>query len=303
MPEDAPPPMHPDEVATDAALVARLVATQFLAWAGLPVRRVPSAGTDHAIYRLGDTLAVRLPRRPSAVAQVEKEHRWLPRLAPHLPLAVPAPLAVGTPAEGYPFPWAVVRWLPGVAPAIEAVERDIEAAAALAGFVAALRRVDAAGAPPPGAHNFGRGVPLAARDAATRAAIEALGDRVDRRAVTEAWEVALAAPAHAGPPAWIHGDLMAGNLLVEAGRLTAVIDFGGLCAGDPACDLLPAWMLFAGPARDAFRAALAVDDAAWARGRGWALSVALIQLPYYWDTNPALAASARRAIAEVVGEG
>jgi aminoglycoside phosphotransferase (APT) family kinase protein len=294
--------MHADEVHIDASLVRRLIAAQFPDWADLAITPVVSTGTDNAIYRLGDEMAVRLPRRHSSVGQVDKEHQWLPILAPRLPLAIPVPLAMGMPAEGYPWRWSVYRWLEGENATVGRIADWREAAIALADFVAAMRRIDPTGGPPPGAHNFGRGVPLAMRDVGTRAAIASLDGIIDTSAATAVWEAALEAPAWNGAPVWIHGDLQTGNLLVEQGRLSAVIDFGGLAVGDPACDLMLAWMVLAAESRSVFRAALSVDDAAWARGRGWALSVALIQIPYYRHTNPMLAAGARHAIAEVLAE-
>ncbi len=169
--------------------------------------------------------------------------------------------------------------------------------------MAALQRIDPAGGLAPGPDNFFRGVPLAQRDAATRSAIASLDGVVDADAVTAEWEAALKAPGWEDAPVWIHGDLSSGNLLVEGGRLTAVIDFGCLGVGDPASDVAVAWTLFSGESRDVFRAALSVDDATWERGRGWALSWALIFIPYYLDTNPVGVASARRTIAEVLADG
>ena len=293
--------MHADEVDVDVDLVRRLIAAEFPHWAALPVQRVPSAGTDNAIFRLGDELVARLPRTPSRTAPLDKEHRWLPRLDP-LPLAVPVPLAKGVPAEGYPWEWSVYRWLDGEEATVERITDLGGAAIALAEFVGALQRVDPTGGPPPGAHNFFRGVPLAARDAETRDAIAALHGHVDVEAATAAWEAALDAPPWSGRPVWIHGDLAAGNLLVAEGRLVAVIDFGCLGVGDPACDLMVAWTFLSAETRDAFRSALSVDDTTWARGRGWALSTALIAVPYYLSTNPVLVAAARRTIAEVLAD-
>jgi aminoglycoside phosphotransferase (APT) family kinase protein len=294
--------MHDDEVEIDEPLVRRLLAEQLPAWAALPLARVESSGTDNAMFRLGDDMAVRLPRRPASTAQVEKEQRWLPRLAPHLPLEIPSPLAAGTPGEGYPFAWSVYRWLEGEAATVERWGDSSAVATDLAGFVVALRGIDLAGGPRPGAHNFYRGVPLASRDAFTRTAIDALQGKIDTVAVIAAWEAALAAPEWSGGLVWIHGDLAPGNLLVDRGRLHGVIDFGGLGVGDPAVELMPAWNLFSGDARAAFRAAVEVDDAAWSRGRGWALTVALVQLPYYETTNPVLAESSRYVIAEVLAD-
>ena len=292
--------MHEGEVATDLSLVRRLLAAQFPGWAGLPIKSVRSAGTDNAVYRLGDDMAVRLPRIPWATGQVEKEHRWLPRLAPHLPLAIPTPLAMGKPGEGYPWHWSVYKWLEGENATVERIADPRRMAIDLAQFILALQRVDPAGGPPPGAHNSYRGVPLAKRDTPTREAISALHGTVDTEAATAAWEDALGAPEWHGRPVWIHGDLQPGNLLAVEGRLTAVIDFGCLGVGDPACDVMPAWLFLPADARAIFRAELQVDDATWARGRGWALSLGLIALPYYHITNPVLAGIARRAIAEVL---
>jgi aminoglycoside phosphotransferase (APT) family kinase protein len=292
--------MHADEVPIDAALVRRLIAAQFPQWADLPITPVPSAGTDNAIYRLGDGLAVRLPRIHSATAQIDKEAAWLPVLAPHLPLDVPVPLAVGVPGEGYPWRWSICRWLDGVNATLDQLADPVAAAITLAEFITALQAIDAGDGPPPGAHNFHRGVPLIRRDASTRAAIASLDGLIDTAAALAAWESALRAPAWDRPPVWIHGDLQAGNLLARQGRLSAVIDFGGLGVGDPACDLMVAWNLFPPDAREAFRAALAVDDAAWTRGRGWALSFGVIALPYYQHTNPGLAGIARQAIEAVI---
>jgi aminoglycoside phosphotransferase (APT) family kinase protein len=294
--------MHVDEVDIDVALVGRLLAAQFPQWAVLPIEPVHSAGTDNALYRLGSDLTVRLPRIEGGTGQVDKEHRWLPRLAPHLPLTIPAPLALGTPGEGYPWQWSVYRWLEGDNATIERIAGPGQAARDLAYFIATLQRIDPAGGPSPGAHNSFRGVPLSTRDAETRAAIAELSGMLDTGAVTAAWDAALQAPAWGGPPVWIHGDLSPLNLLVERGQLSAVIDFGCLGVGDPACDLQVAWNLLSAESRDVLRAALPVDDATWARGRGWALSVELIALPYYQSTNPVLAGIARRAIDEVLAD-
>jgi Predicted aminoglycoside phosphotransferase len=294
--------MHADEVSIDKALVGRLLAAQFPQWADLPIEPVHSAGTDNAIYRLGDDLAARLPRIQRATEQVEKEHRWLPRLAPLLPLAIPVPLAKGMPAEGYPWHWSIYRWLEGENATIERIADPRQAATELAQFVTALQRIDPAGGPSPGTHNSFRGVPLAMRDAETRAAIASLHGTIDADAAIAVWETALQASAWHGRAVWLHGDLQAGNLLAQRGRLSAVIDFGCLGVGDPACDMMVAWMYLSADTRDAFRAALSVDDATWARGRGWALSFGLIALPYYQSTNPVLAGIARRAIDEAIAD-
>jgi aminoglycoside phosphotransferase (APT) family kinase protein len=289
--------MHADEVETDVSLVRRLLIAQFPRWAELPIEPVPSAGTDHALYRLGDDMAVRLPRIGWATGQADKERQWLSKLAGHLPLAIPVPLAKGKPGENYPWDWSVYRWLKGESATIERIADPCQAATDLAHFVAALHRIGLAGGPP-----AGRGVPLAMRDASTREAIAALRGMIDVHAVTAMWERALGAPVWHGPPVWVHGDLLPGNLIVEQGRLSAVIDFGGLGLGDPACDLMVAWGLFSGESRGVFRTALSVDDATWERGRGHALSWALIFIPYYLDTNPIGVASALHTIEEILAD-
>jgi len=295
--------MHADEVDTDVSLVGRLLAAQFPQWAGLPIEPVPCAGTDNALYRLGDDMVVRLPRRERTSGTLEKERRWLPRLAPLLPLAVPVPLGDGMPAEGYSFEWSVYRWLKGENATIERVTDLSQLATDLAQFVAALQQIDPTGGPSPGEHNFFRGEPLAARDAPTRAAIVSLRGAIDVGAVTAAWESARRAPEWEHPPVWIHGDLDSRNLLVEEGRLSAVIDWGGLGVGDPACDVMVAWKVLSADTRDIFRTALSLDESTWARARGWALSQALGALSYYTlETNPVLVLEAERWMAEVLAD-
>jgi aminoglycoside phosphotransferase (APT) family kinase protein len=289
--------MHAAEVETDVTLVRRLLAGQFPHWSDLAIDPVVSYGTDHDIYRLGDHLAVRLPRIGWATKQAAKEAEWLPKLAPHLPLTVPVQLAMGHPAEGYPFEWSVYEWLPGEN-ANGTIDDLDQAAVDLAAFVNALRHVDATGVHPrpPG----GRGAPLAELDEQVRRSIAQLGDRVDSDATLRAWEESLDAAAWDGEEVWVHGDLLPGNLLVVEGRLSAVIDFGGLNVGDPACDLQPAWNVFVDGSRARYRAELEVDDASWLRGRGWALYQAVSALPYYWHTNPGMIRQASRALAQVL---
>lgn len=293
--------MHVDEVDTDASLVSRLLASQFPQWADLPIEPVRSAGTDNAIYRLGDDMAVRLPRIHWAIGQVEKEHQWLPRLTSFLPLTIPIPLAKGEPGEGYPWQWSVYRWLEGESATIKRIADPRQAATDLAQFIAALQQIDTTGGPLAVNHNL-RGIPLAMRDTGTREAIAALHGMIDADAATMVWEATLQVPEWDRAPVWFHGDLLPGNLLVERGRLSAVIDFGGLGVGDPACDLMIAWGLFSGESRDVFCAALAVDDATWARGRGHALSQAVIFIPYYLNSNPVGVGNARRMIDEILAD-
>jgi len=293
--------MIEDNDNVDAALVARLVASQFPQWADLPVTPAEPNGWDNRTFRLGMDMSVRLPSAQAYAAQVDKEQRWLPELAPHLPLPIPAPLALGIPAEGYPWKWSVYRWLEGEPASTERIADLNEFATTLAHFLASLQQVDPAGGPPPGRHNFFRGGPLETYEAETRDAIAALDGRIATETATAVWETAAAATWH-GPPVWVHGDVSAGNLLVRDGRLSAVIDFGSSGVGDPACDVTIAWTLLSGGSREAFRAALPVDAATWARGRGWALWKALITLAAHVDTNPVEAATARRVVDAVLAD-
>lgn len=296
--------MHADELHIDETLVARLIQEQFPRWAHLPVTRVASAGTDNAMYRLGNDMVVRLPRLPGVAHQVDREHRWLPHLAPHLPITVPTPLAKGGPGAGYELPWGVYDWLDG-ANAYDAPLTDPrEAAGELGRFVAALRKVDATDGPP----SF-RGDPVAKHDAYVRMAIRELGaaGMLDPALATAVWEETLRLPQWDAAPVWLHADLLPGNLLTSAGRLTAVIDFGGLGVGDPAADTIAAWAVFDATTREIFREAADVDDATWARGRGWAFCFGVMAEHYYGDTcgngtNPVLAAVGRRAVSEVLAE-
>ncbi|GGP96326.1 aminoglycoside phosphotransferase family protein [Streptomyces roseolilacinus] len=293
---------HPGTHPVDDDLVRRLIAGRFPQWAGLPVRRFPSGGTVNAVYRLGDDMLVRLPLGRGGADDVSRERTWLPRLAPHLPTLVPEVLGVGEPAEGYAWPWSVYRWLPGENPEAGALDEPELLAEDLAGFVAAMRRITLPGAPQ--AH---RGGPVTSLDAETRAAIGELRgipqEGVDCDAAVAVWEEALRAPGQDGPPVWLHADLMPGNLLVDGGgRLASVIDFGCMGVGDPACDLFPAWNLLPAGSREVFREALGVDDSTWVRGRGRALSQALIALPFYRTRNPSMARHARHVIREVLAD-
>ncbi|MEV5281546.1 aminoglycoside phosphotransferase family protein [Streptomyces sp. NPDC051994] len=294
--------MRPGPHPIDDGLVRRLIAGRFPQWAGLAVERFASGGTVNAMYRLGDSMVVRLPLVEGGAGDVAAERRWLPRLAPRLPTAVPEVLGAGEPAEGYPWPWSVYGWRAGQNPEAGALTEPLLLAQDLAAFVTAMRSITLPGAPK--AH---RGGPLASLDASTRAAIEELRaipeEGVDCDAVEALWRDALRAPGHDGPPVWLHADLMPGNLLVDdGGRLTSVIDFGCLGMGDPACDLFPAWNLLPPAAREVFREALGVDEAAWKRGRARTLSQALIALPWYRTRNAAMARNARHVIRAVLEE-
>jgi aminoglycoside phosphotransferase (APT) family kinase protein len=268
----------------DISLVSRLIAAQFPRWADLPIRPVEFGGWDNRTFHLGDHMMVRLPSAAKYAQQAEKEHRWLPKLAPLLPLPIPVPLAMGVPADVYPWHWSVYRWLEGENAAIERIADLRRFAVTLAQFLVALQRIDAVGGPLPGPHNFFRGGPLTVYDGEVRQAIAVLDGKIDAGAAIAVWKAALAATRRSSP-VWFHGDVSAGNLLIKKGRLSAVIDFGCSGVGDPACDLSITWTFFQGEGREAFRAALPVDNAAWARGRGWTLWKALIKLAEFPGTN------------------
>ncbi|MEV8432371.1 aminoglycoside phosphotransferase family protein [Streptomyces chartreusis] len=284
----------------DEALVRRLVDTQFPQWAGLPLKLLDPAGSDHVIYRLGEELAVRLPRHAGAIGQARKEFRWLPRLAPHVPLAVPVPVGVGDPDFGYPWPWAVSRWLDGEVATVDTLGDSSGAAVELAQFLAALQRFAPEDIPAVDVGDDLTGRPLSDRDRATRLAIAEVDGVFDTTAMAELWNAALDAPGWDQAPVWFHGDFHTGNLLTSDGRLSAVIDFGGLGKGDPACDLMIAFTLMSAAGRAAFRDVLGVDDDTWMRGRGWALATGLNAYTSYAAVNPRVAAQTTRQITQAL---
>src|SRR5437773_2048766 len=218
MPFDALPPA---DVTIEPSLVRALLSDQHPDLAHLPLVDVGS-GWDNRLYRLGDGLAVRMPRRAVAAPLIEHEQRWLPELAPRLPLPIPAPVRIGRPGCGYPWSWSVVPWVAGKPAAIEPPDDGAAAAVTLGTFVCALHHPAPNGVP----SNPVRGVPLADRANAVHRRVMRLEGAVNRATVLAAWEEALHAPSWSGPPLWIHGDLHPGNLIVTAGRVSAVIDFG-----------------------------------------------------------------------------
>ena len=292
---DAHPRMHDDELAIDADLVGRLVAQQMPSWAGLAVRPV-GRGTVNAMFRLGDDLAVRMPRAAEWADDLGREWEWLPRLRDRLTLQVPEPVASGEPTREYPLPWAVYRWVDGDQYADALVDDEVAAADDLARFAQELRAGPVDDAPETGRR------PLAELDEWTRTAVVEADDLLDASAVLAAWDQALGAPVFADEKVWIHTDLLRPNLLVRGGRLAAVIDFGAVGVGDPAADVIAAWTVFGAVGRERYREILDVDDATWDRARGYALTQAALIVPYYRETNPAFTASALRTIGEVLAD-
>ena len=288
--------MHDEEVEIDLELVQRLVAGQFPWLADLPITAVRSTGTVNAIYRLGDELYARLPRMMEWSSDRDKEWLWLPKLAPRLSLRIPKPVAKGRPTSEYPLPWAIYEWINGEPYSDRMIDDEPQAAKDLAQFVLELRRIEPVGAPRAGRR------PLRELDADTRAAIESSRGVIDGDAAAAAWQRALEAPAWTGAPVWIHADLLRPNLLVDRGRICAVIDFGGVGVGDPAADVIAAWSVFGQAGREAFREALGVDDDTWNRARGFALTQAAMIIPYYAETNPGFVALAKQTVEEILAD-
>jgi aminoglycoside phosphotransferase (APT) family kinase protein len=283
------------EVAIDADLVRALLREQHQDLVSLPLVEA-GEGWDNKLFRLGDDLVVRLPRRQLAAGLIEHEQRWLPVLAPHLPLPISAPVRVGRPGCGFPWAWSVAPWFEGQAAAGLAGGQTDPMAVRLAAFLAALHRP----APPDAPLNPYR-TSLASRSDAFRERLPRCGQHVDQASALAVWQSALAAPAWSGPSLWLHGDMHPGNLLVNGGRLVAVIDFGDLAAGDPAVDLSVAWMLWPERVRHVFRATVdrltgRVDDAMWRRARGWAIHLGLAYLVNSLD-NPLMGSIGRRTLA------
>lgn len=273
--------MHADEVDFDTSLIAKR-------FPGLPLREVEPAGTDNRLFRIGDELVARVPVHARTAETLRMEVRWLPVLAQALPVRIPEPIDLVEPADAFPLPWAVYRWLEGE-PAAGCMPEELTT------LLDALWRLDASGGPQPGAHNAWRGVPLARRDTeAVRTAVTAVG-------VLDLWEQALAAHEWDSPPTWFHGDLDARNLLARDGRLDAVLDWGCLGVGDPACDVSAAWKLLDADGRARFRELLDVDDATWTRARGWVVSQAAMAATYYTEeTNATLLRESERWLREVL---
>ena len=286
----------PSRLAINEALVQNLLREQFPQWAALPVRAIAEAGNDHRMFRLGEALVVRLPAAAAYVPQVRKEQEWLPRLAPQLPQPIPSVVGRGRPSEAFPAPWSIYSWIEGRRPDPAHLSGDIATAVDLAVFLTSLRRADATDGPAPGLHSAYRGAPVTQWDDQVRSRFPLLDVRERDRAAA-LWRSATSAPEYEAS-VWVHGDVAINNLVVDRrGALSAMIDFGCSAVGDPACDTVISWTQFRGPARQAFRSTLDLDDATWARGVGWALWKGLIMLT---NTPPGQAAFARRVLNEVL---
>lgn len=298
--------MHSQPIDFDAALinvelVQALIGEQFPQWIELPIKPVAVSGWDNRTFHLGSEMSVRLPSAAGYVPQVEKEQRWLPQLAPDLPHPIPKPVGKGMPGQGYPWSWSIYRWIEGEAVTRNSISDLTGFASDLAGFLTALQTIDVGDGPLAGAHNFYRGGDLAVYAAETRQAIETLAGELDVSGVSRVWEAATASKWK-NAPVWVHGDVAIGNVLHIDGCLSAVIDFGLLSVGDPACDLVMAWTFFDAESRAAFQAGLPLDGETWARGRGWALWKALITIVQHKNDNPNVADEARQVVDNVLAD-
>lgn len=291
------------EVSIDIPLVRALLLDQHPDLADLPLTQVDE-GWDNAVFRLGDELAIRLPRRSATAALMENEQRWLPQLAPRLPLPVPAPVRLGRPGSGFPWPWVIVRWFPGMA-SCTAPPFDLRAAAiALGGFLRALHQPAPADAP----RSPWRSIPLDARTVRLHEHLDQLHDTVNRERILALWDRLVVTPRWSGPPMWIHGDLHPANLLIDHGTLSAVIDFGDMSSGDPATDFAVMWMLLPSEHRQTLFAAAGrnrsnpADEQMWHRARGWALSIGVAVVALGQHGNP-LAEVGKKTIACALAGG
>lgn len=298
--------MHAAELDIDVELVRALLRRQMPRWADLPLRRIASSGTDNAIFRLSEEMAVRLPRIYWAAAQPRLEATLLPWLAPQLSLPTSMPLALGDPDLGYPYHWLVYEWLPGVDAFSEPPSDMAQVARDLASYIHSLRSADWTNLPEAARPFIKTYATVRELDARIQVALDEVAELTDAPLARKAWDEALAVPEWQGAPIFTHGDLHAPNLLVTGGRVTAIIDFGSSGFGDPARELIGAWTMFDEASRSIFRQELAerglIDDDMWNRARVYALSKALFALPYYVETNPTLLAIARHTLGQVFSE-
>lgn len=283
-------------------LVGRLIGAQFPQWSDLPVAAVEQGGWDNRMFRLGREMVIRLPSAACYEAQIDKEQRWLPKLAPCLPVAVPTPVGLGRPGCGYEWHWSVYRWIDGARLHPDGITNRGKLAVELALFLKALQLVDIKNAPQAGLHNFHRGGSLRVYDAETREAVELLAGELDSKRALELWAEAMNT-SWASDPVWVHGDFAEGNLLERDGSLCAVIDFGCMAIGDPACDLVIAWTFLERSASLRFRNAMGLDAATWRRAQAWALWKALITLVQARDVHPAEALRQRSILSTILEDG
>jgi aminoglycoside phosphotransferase (APT) family kinase protein len=292
-----------DQPVINEHLITKLISEQFPQWKDLPIKAVAHQGCDNKTFRLGDQMLVRLPSSEEYVRQVQKEHTWLPLLAPNLPFPIPEPIAMGKPSEYYPWNWSVYRWLDGdSANTVELDNEHLETIALqLARFLNEFHKFDANGAPAPGLHNWWRAAHTSVYDAETRVLIGKLKNIVDPDKANSLWEEALSSK-WSKDPVWVHGDIASGNILLKDKKLSAVIDFGCMGIGDPACDLTIAWTFFKNKSREVFKNSMGLDYDTWSRARGWALWKALYELTQLEDKLSTKAIEQKRIINDILDE-
>ena len=289
--------MHEGEIDISVSLVEKLIRKQAPQWADLPVAPVPSMGTDNALFRLGDTMQIRLPRIGWAVDNIDKEFTWLPQIAPFISVPITTALFKGNPIEDYPYHWAIYDWLEGENPKPGCADCGRDFVANITDFLKETRKIKLPDSP-----KAARGMPLINRDEVTRKALKELAGVIDTGLAARIWDNALEVPYWDKPPVWVHGDMLPGNILIKDGKLSGVIDFSCMGLGDPACDVIVAWNLLDAKRRMLFRDLLQIDENTWIRGQAWALTQSLLILPYYKDTNPGLVEIANYTLGEIFSD-
>lgn len=287
--------MHENELDITPDIVNHLIKQQCPQYSDLPIKRIPSSGTVHALYRLGHQFVVRLPRI-EATHGIRKEWSWLKYLSPHLDTPISNPIFRGSPSEAYPWPWLISHYHAGSNPSFEKENEHNWLAIALAIFLNQLHTIPLI----EGAPQSRRGVSLKSLDQRTRREIAHISNEFDATKLVQLWQSLSELPPWHHKPVWVHGDVLPGNILVDHQTLSAVIDFSDVGIGDPACDLVVAWALFNKHSRAVFKEGLQnIDEDTWLRGKGWALSIAATMLPYYKNTNPDFAELARRILTQI----
>lgn len=295
--------MHPGQLVVTPSTVRSLVAEQFPQWLHLPIRAVPSPGTVNAIFRIGDAFVARFPLVPEEAAVVrerlQREAAAAEELIDQTSFATPRPIAIGEPGAGYPLPWSVFTWLSGATATADNCSESDSFAADLAQFIAAVRAIDTRGRTFDG---NGRGGDLLSHDRWMQECLTNCEGLLDVVTLRSAWAEMRNLPRGDSPDVMSHSDLIPPNLLVAEGRLVGVLDVGGLCAADPALDLVSAWHLLDSKRRELLRSHLSCDEPEWQRGRAWAFQQAMGAVWYYVQSSPTMSAGCRRTLERIVDD-
>jgi aminoglycoside phosphotransferase (APT) family kinase protein len=285
------------------SLVQQLIREQFPEFSELSIQPVKVQGHDNRSFRLGEAMLIRMPTGEAYALKVPKEQKLLPQIAPHLTVAIPVPLKLGRPSNAYPFNFSIYQWLDGEsANQIQIDPNNKEQIAlALATFLKELQGIDTKEGPAPGQHNWWRGDHVSVYDQQARRQIATLKDIIDSHKALALWENALSS-RWCKNPVWIHGDLAIGNILINEGTLSGIIDFGGIGIGDPACDLVISWTFLEGRSREIFHDCMELDTDTWTRARGWALWKATFELCNRIDKNDTASVIQKRIIEDVLNE-